>query len=87
MRSSMPSIKKIHVHYYAILKAERGLSQETIETRSATPWEVYRELKDKYHFRLPIEKIKVAINDEFADWQKKLNPGDNLIFIPPVAGG
>ena len=83
----MPSTKKIHVHYYAILKEERGLIQETIETASTTPLEVYRELKDKYHFRLSIEKIKVAVNDEFADWQTELKSEDTLIFIPPLAGG
>jgi molybdopterin converting factor small subunit len=31
--------------------------------------------------------VKVAINDEFADWQHKLQDGDTVVFIPPVAGG
>ena len=79
--------KKIQVHYYAIMREERGLHQETIATKASTPLEIYQELKDKYRFSLPVDKIKVAVNDEFAAWQTKLKDGDVLIFIPPVAGG
>jgi molybdopterin synthase sulfur carrier subunit len=29
----------------------------------------------------------VAVNTEFADWSRRLNAGDTVVFIPPVAGG
>jgi len=29
----------------------------------------------------------VAINEDFSDWNTPLKDGDELVFIPPVAGG
>jgi molybdopterin converting factor small subunit len=31
--------------------------------------------------------LRVAVNDEFADWSRPLVAGDRVVFIPPVAGG
>ena len=31
--------------------------------------------------------FKIAVNDEFSDWDIELNEGDRLVFIPPVTGG
>ena len=31
--------------------------------------------------------FKIAVNDEFSQWNIKLNNGDRLVFIPPVTGG
>jgi molybdopterin converting factor small subunit len=31
--------------------------------------------------------LKVAINGEFTDWSTPLADGDEVVFIPPVAGG
>ena len=31
--------------------------------------------------------FKIAVNDEFSQWDIKLNNGDRLVFIPPVTGG
>lgn len=31
--------------------------------------------------------IKVAVNQELADWDRELSPGDELAFLPPVTGG
>lgn len=79
--------KEVVVYYFAILRDQRGLSQETIETTAATLSELYEELKEKYRFKLPVDFLKVAVNEQFADWQTQLNRGDTVIFIPPVSGG
>ena len=81
------SKKSIHLHYYALLKEERGVVQETLETTAATALELYQELQVKYKFKLSVGILKVAINNEFTDWSKPLKDGDQLILIPPVAGG
>jgi len=47
---------------------------------------LFAELKQKYTFP-EIATVKVAINDEFGDWQAVLQDGDSVVFIPPVAGG
>jgi len=31
--------------------------------------------------------LKVAVNEEFAAWDRELADGDRVVFIPPVAGG
>jgi sulfur-carrier protein len=81
------SIKKISVHYYALLREERGLILETVETMATTALELYQELAQKYKFRLTEDEIKVVINEEFCPWSTVLKSGDSLAFIPPVAGG
>ena len=79
--------KKVHVFYYALLREERGLSQEALETASETVKELYEELKTEYHFKLSTDILKVAVNSEFASWDTPLKSEDKITFIPPVAGG
>lgn len=80
-------MKTIHLTYYALLREERGLDQETIETEEKTVQGLYRHLQKKYNFRLTTDSLKVSINDEFTSWSAGLTEGDRVVFIPPVAGG
>ncbi len=79
--------KTIHIQYYALLREERKKSSEKVLTQAKTVEELYQELRAKYHFKLTTDVLKVAVNDEFADWNMKLKDKDTVIFIPPVAGG
>jgi molybdenum cofactor guanylyltransferase len=79
--------KQIRVQYYALLREEAGKSEESVGTRAATPRELYEELQGRYPFSLAVQMLKVAVNDEFADWSQRLADGDRVVFIPPVAGG
>jgi molybdopterin converting factor subunit 1 len=79
--------KQVHVRYFAILRDQRGQSEEKIATAAATAGELYHELRARHHFSLPAERLRVAVNDEFAPWTAALSDGDTLAFIPPVAGG
>jgi molybdopterin converting factor subunit 1 len=77
----------LKIQYYAIMREQAGRSEETIETLATTPAELYAELHGRHGFTLPREQLKVAVNSEFADWSRKLQGGDSVVFIPPVAGG
>lgn len=79
--------KKIHILYFAILREQRGLSQEDFQTNASNAQELYEELKLKFHFKIPSNLLKIAINNEFSDWSAPLKSGDSIVFIPPVAGG
>jgi molybdopterin converting factor subunit 1 len=79
--------KSINVQYFAILREQRGLAQEKITTGAATAGEFYDELRGRHGFTLPADRLRVAVNDEFAPWGVALSDGDRLVFIPPVAGG
>jgi molybdopterin converting factor small subunit len=79
--------KTVHLIYYALLREERGLDAETIETEETTLQDLYKTLQEKYRFRLPMDSLKVCVNDEFAAWTDPPQDGDRIIFIPPVSGG
>lgn len=78
---------KISVQYFAILREQRGLSQETLVTAAASPAALYEELRNRHGFTLPGDRIRAAVNDAFVDAAAPLREGDRVVFIPPVAGG
>jgi molybdopterin converting factor subunit 1 len=79
--------KTVRVRYFAILREQRGLDEETVATGAATAAEIYDELRALHGFTLPADRLRVAINDDFAPWSASVRDGDALVFLPPVAGG
>ncbi len=77
----------ITVQYFAILREQRGLGQETLVTAAATPAALYEELRARHGFTLPADRVRAAVNDEFVPATASLRAGDRVVFIPPVAGG
>jgi molybdopterin converting factor subunit 1 len=77
----------LHVQYFAILREQRGLDRETLETAAATPDALYEELRARHGFTLPGDRIRAAVNDAFVAGTAPLRTGDRVVFIPPVAGG
>ena len=77
----------LHVQYFAILREQRGLTEETLATGAATPAALYEELRGRHGFTLPGERVRAAVNDEFVAAGAALRDGDRVVFIPPVAGG
>jgi molybdenum cofactor guanylyltransferase len=78
---------KLRVQYFALMREQAGRSEETLETAATTPADLYGELRARYGFTLAPEQLKVAVNSEFSDWSRPLAAGDDVVFIPPVAGG
>jgi molybdopterin converting factor subunit 1 len=78
---------QLHLTYFAILREQRGASSETLSTSAATARALYEELRAKYHFTLPLDRVRVALDDAFAQWDAPLKDGQKIAFIPPVAGG
>jgi molybdopterin converting factor subunit 1 len=78
--------RKLRIEYFAILRERAGVDGEELDTEAGTPAELFAELSERYPFPEP-DQLKVAVNDEFSDWQAKLSDGDSVVFIPPVAGG
>ena len=77
----------LDVHYFAILREQRGVSQEKLTTAAATPAALYDELRARHGFTLPGDRVRAAVNDAFVDAATPLRDGDRIVFIPPVAGG
>jgi molybdopterin-guanine dinucleotide biosynthesis protein A len=78
---------QLKIQYYALMREQAGRSEETLETAASTPAGLYEELVARYGFTLSRDQLKVAVNSEFSDWSRKLEVGDAVVFIPPVAGG
>jgi molybdopterin converting factor small subunit len=82
-----PATRALRVQYFALLREQAGCSNETVQSSAATPRELLEELRGRHRFTLPAEMMKVAVNGDFADWARPLRAGDDVVFIPPVAGG
>ncbi len=80
-------MNRIEIQYFAVLRERAGTSREAVETSAATAADLYDELAARHDFGLPRTMLRVAVNDEFADWSQPLAAGDRVVFIPPVAGG
>lgn len=77
----------VHIRYYAMLREACGRDTETRTTTAKTARDLYVELAASYGFRIPPDRLKLAVNNEFQAWDTELNNGDELAFLPPVAGG
>lgn len=79
-------MKTIRIDYFAVLREHVGKASEELQTEAGTAEQLYAELTARHRFPT-LQTVKVAINDEFADWSTPLADGDAVVFIPPVAGG
>ena len=78
---------KIQMIYFAKLRELTGLDKETFSIKQGNkPGDVLTSINERHEIDLGIN-FKIALNDEFSDWDIELNEGDRLVFIPPVTGG
>lgn len=85
MEEKMPL--KISLQYFANLREKAGLQRETLSTLSETARELYRELQERHGFSLDDAYLRVVVNESFVGLDERLRDGDEVAFIPPVAGG
>lgn len=78
---------RVRLRYYALLREQAGLGEELVETTAGDAARLYDELAVRHGFKLGREQLRVAVNSEFSDWTRPLADGDEVVFIPPVAGG
>lgn len=78
---------KITVLYFASLAQKAKIDEEIMTVQTTDLSTLYQLLSDKYQFELTQDKLFVAVNHEFSDWNQKIATGDVVAFIPPVAGG
>jgi molybdopterin converting factor subunit 1 len=85
----MTLVIDVHVRYFARLRELAGTDSETVEQVPVTSTlnELYRGLQ-RIHPALPDpESVRVAVNQEFAEWSTGIPHGGEVAFIPPVSGG
>lgn len=78
---------QVKVNYFALFREQAGLSEEVISLEGGSALQLFRRVTEKYQFSLIPEQVRVAVNDAFVSWETVLKDGDEVVFIPPVAGG
>lgn len=86
-RTAHGKARTFRVQYFALLREQAGRSEETVTSHAADARNLYEQLRTSRGLSMPAEQLRVAVNDEFADWSHPLADGDNVVFLPPVAGG
>ena len=81
------SVKNITVSYFAQLRELTGTNSETLQTDTVTPAGLFEEIRAKYQLPLKRKGMMVAVNGDFTDWSHPLSDDEEVVFIPPVAGG
>ena len=80
---------KVRLLYFAVLRDITGSGEEQLEipegTRASDLW---RSLRQKHRRLAAYERPPMtAINQNYAAADQILRDGDEVAFIPPVAGG
>ena len=78
---------KIEVTYFAMLREQRGVATEAMDTDAKTLDQLYKEIAGKYNFTLDSSLIRAARNGGFVAMSTALQDGDSVVLMPPVAGG
>ena len=79
--------RQLRVQYFALLREQAGRSDETVTSSARNARELFEELRSARNLKLRPEQLRVAVNEEFAEWERPLAAGDTVVFLPPVAGG
>ena len=82
-----PEKRPLRVQYFAILREQAGIREESLTTAARTPRELFAELRQRHPWTLDPAVLRVAVNADFGDWDQPLAANDTVVFIPPVAGG
>ena len=80
---------ELSVRFFALYRERAGCSvaqvtvpaESTVADLVATVRELYPRLAP------PDVKVVVAVNEEYAEPETLLHPGDEICLIPPVSGG
>ena len=80
-------MKNINIRYFAVLRDQANRSTERRETPATTAQDLYDELREDYSLTLTPAMVKVAVNGVFESMAYRLCKDDEIVFIPPVAGG
>lgn len=75
------------VLYFASLRDQAGCGEEQVDSAASDASRLYAELRARHGFALAQDRLRVAINGDFAGWDRALNDNDEVVFLPPVSGG
>lgn len=80
----------VTIRYFAQFREQAGTGSETYALPADGEPSVADLFDDKaaaYGFTLGRTIVRAAVNGSYVGWDHRVKPGDELVFIPPVAGG
>lgn len=84
----MTTTGTVRAVFFAALREQAGCDGvECPEAAGLTPRELYGRLAAQYGFTLAPGAVRFAVGDAYVCGDAPLAPGDEILFIPPVAGG
>lgn len=79
------------VLYFAWLRERIGLPRETVQTQAATVAGLVEELRareDRYALAFAdLKSVRVAVDQDLADFDAPLSGVREVAFFPPMTGG
>jgi molybdopterin synthase sulfur carrier subunit len=76
---------KITVLTFAQTRTQLGFAEKSFDCEpTETPREILHRVAPQFD---PGKTIRVAVNQEYADWDKPVGQATELALIPPVSGG
>ena len=78
---------KYRLLYFASLRDAADCDEETVDSNASDARALYAEVATQHGFSFTVERLRVAVNGAFSDWDQALSDGDEVVFVPPVSGG
>ncbi|MGA8807287.1 MAG: molybdopterin converting factor subunit 1 [Thermoanaerobaculia bacterium] len=80
---------KIRLLFFAVLRDIAGRNEKEIDVPEGTSaGDVWLRLRDRHpELRDYVQPPMIAVNESYVSAGERLHDGDELAFIPPVAGG
>ncbi len=76
---------KIKVLTFAQTRTQLGFDERVVECAPTdTPRAILQRIDPQFN---PGKTIRVAVNQEYADWDQPVGEAAELALIPPVSGG
>lgn len=73
--------------YFAALRDAAGCAEEAVASDARDAGGLYAELAARHGFTFAPDRLRVAVNGVFTDWNHQLAENDEVAFLPPVSGG
>lgn len=78
---------RVTLLYFASLRDAAGTPSETIQTAAADLAALFDQACRRHGFGMGRERLRVAMDGQFAHWSDAVRDGAEVAFIPPVSGG
>ena len=83
----MTETRRLTVKFFALLREQAGCRELTVDTPALTPVALYAELMQSRGLKVPPTILTFAVNGRYVSADTPLATGDQVVFIPLVAGG